>query len=51
MFEAILLKVATVFANSTIHIVGDLSKPQTWSNIPMNKLSPCRRPRIVNNPG
>ncbi len=33
------------------HVLGDLSKPQTWNNTLINKLSPCRRPRIVNNPG
>jgi hypothetical protein len=32
-------EVATVFADSPIHVVGELSKPQTWNNAPRNKPS------------
>jgi hypothetical protein len=39
--------VATVFADSPIHVVGELSKPQTWNNEPMNQafsiLTPSHR--------
>jgi hypothetical protein len=30
-------EVTTVFAGSPIHFVGELSKPQTWNNIPMKQ--------------
>jgi hypothetical protein len=42
MLEAIPLdspELATVFADSPIHFVGELSKPQTWNNPSMKQAS------------
>jgi hypothetical protein len=36
-FEAILRTRRQVFQIGQFHVVGDLSKPQTWSNIPMKQ--------------
>jgi hypothetical protein len=35
MFEAILLKWRQFFADSPIHVVGELSNPQTWNDAPI----------------
>jgi hypothetical protein len=43
--------VATVFADSPIHVVDELSKPQTWNNASMKQAFSILTPRMVNNPG
>jgi hypothetical protein len=37
VFEAILLTHRQALRIRPFHVLGDLSKPQTWSNTPMNQ--------------